>query len=49
MTYKKIEEAVLVHHFGKYGQQLYLYAQGIDHRPVQAERARQQISKETTF
>ncbi len=49
VTYKKIEEAVLVHHFGKYGQQLYLYAQGIDHRPVQAERARQQISKETTF
>ena len=46
---QKIEEAVLVHHFGKYGQQLYLYAQGIDHRPVQAERARQQISKETTF
>lgn len=45
----KIEEAVLVHHFGKYGQQLYLYAQGIDNRPVQAERARQQISKETTF
>lgn len=46
---QKIEEAILVHHFGKYGQQLYLYAQGIDHRPVQAERARQQISKETTF
>ncbi|MBD0083324.1 DNA polymerase IV, partial [Acinetobacter baumannii] len=46
---QKIEEAVLVHHFGKYGQQLYLYAQGIDNRPVQAERARQQISKETTF
>ncbi len=46
---QKIEEAVLVHHFGKYGQQLHLYAQGIDNRPVQAERARQQISKETTF
>jgi DNA polymerase-4 len=28
---------------------LFLYAQGIDHRTVQAERERQQISKETTF
>lgn len=44
-----IEETVLVHHFGKYGKQLFLYAQGIDERPVQAERKRQQISKETTF
>ena len=46
---QKIEEAVLIHHFGKYGKQLFLYAQGIDDRPVQAERQRQQISKETTF
>ncbi|WP_338153931.1 DNA polymerase IV [Acinetobacter haemolyticus] len=46
---QKIEENVLIHHFGKYGKQLYLYAQGIDHRPVKAERERQQISKETTF
>lgn len=46
---QKIEEAVLIHHFGKYGKQLFLYAQGIDERPVQAERKRQQISKETTF
>ncbi|WP_171293604.1 DNA polymerase IV [Acinetobacter haemolyticus] len=45
----QIEENVLIHHFGKYGKQLYLYAQGIDHRPVKAERERQQISKETTF
>lgn len=44
-----IEEAVLIQHFGKYGRQLFLYAQGIDERPVQAERERQQISKETTF
>ena len=28
---------------------MFLYAQGIDDRPVQAERQRQQISKETTF
>ncbi|QHH93377.1 DNA polymerase IV [Acinetobacter gyllenbergii] len=46
---QKIDENVLIHHFGKYGKQLYLYAQGIDHRPVKAERERQQISKETTF
>ena len=46
---QQIEENVLIHHFGKYGKQLYLYAQGIDHRPVKAERERQQISKEITF
>ena len=46
---QKIEESTLIHHFGKYGHQLFLYAQGIDERPVQAERERQQISKETTF
>lgn len=46
---QKIDEHVLIHHFGKYGRQLYLYAQGIDERVVQAERERQQISKETTF
>ncbi|WP_180065968.1 MULTISPECIES: DNA polymerase IV [unclassified Acinetobacter] len=46
---QQIEEAVLIHHFGKYGRQLYLYAQGIDERPVQSSRERQHISKETTF
>ena len=46
---QKVEENILIHHFGKYGKQLYLYAQGIDHRPVKAERERQQISKEITF
>jgi DNA polymerase-4 len=46
---QQIEEAVLIQHFGKYGKQLFLYAQGIDERPVQAERERQQISKEITF
>ncbi|AOA60040.1 DNA polymerase IV [Acinetobacter larvae] len=39
----------LEHYFGKYGRQLYLYARGIDERPVEAYRQRQQISKETTF
>lgn len=46
---QQVEEHLLIQHFGKYGRQLYLYAQGIDERPVQAERQRQQISKETTF
>ncbi|OAL88544.1 DNA polymerase IV [Acinetobacter terrae] len=46
---QQIEEAMLIQHFGKYGRQLFLYAQGIDERPVQAERERQQISKEITF
>lgn len=46
---QKIELHVLQQHFGKYGQQLHLYAQGIDERPVEASRVRQQISKEITF
>ena len=46
---QKIEENLLIQHFGKYGKQLFLYAQGIDERPVQTERQRQQISNETTF
>lgn len=46
---QQIDQAVLIQHFGKYGKQLFLYAQGIDERPVQTERERQQISKETTF
>ena len=46
---QKIEEAILIQQFGKYGQRLFLYAQGIDDRPVNAERIRQQISKEITF
>ena len=46
---QKVEEALLIQQFGKYGKQLYLYAQGIDERPVEIERERQQISKEITF
>lgn len=46
---QQIDEALLIQHFGKYGKRLFLYAQGIDERPVEAERERQQISKETTF
>lgn len=44
-----IPEAVLVQQLGKYGHQLHLFAQGIDHRPVEHQRQRQQISKEITF
>lgn len=46
---QKIEKTILDYEFGKFGHQLFLYAQGIDDRPVQAQRERQQISKETTF
>lgn len=46
---QQIDEIFLIQHFGKYGKQLFLYAQGIDERPVQVERQRQQISNETTF
>lgn len=46
---QQVEESLLIQHFGKYGRQLYLYGQGIDHRPVEANRQRQQISKEITF
>ena len=46
---QQIDEALLIQHFGKYGRRLFLYAQGIDERPVEVERERQQISKETTF
>lgn len=43
------EENVLIYHFGKFGRQLFLYAQGIDNRPVEVARERQQISREITF
>ena len=46
---QQIDEALLIQQFGKYGRRLFLYAQGIDERPVEVERERQQISKETTF
>lgn len=42
-------QAELVHHFGRYGYRLYDLARGIDERPVNASRERQQLSKETTF
>jgi DNA polymerase-4 len=44
-----LSEHELLHHFGKFGQRLFLYAQGIDDREVEDQRERQQISKELTF
>ncbi len=46
---QNIQEALLIQQFGKYGRRLFLYAQGIDERPVETQRVRQQISKELTF
>ncbi len=44
-----LTEYELVHHFGKFGQRLFLYAQGKDNREVEYQRERQQVSKEITF
>ncbi|WP_058476197.1 DNA polymerase IV [Legionella steigerwaltii] len=39
----------LIKHFGKFGQQLYYQAQGIDNRPVQPHRLRKSLSVEKTL
>ncbi|MGL6037080.1 MAG: DNA polymerase IV [Legionella sp.] len=41
--------AFLIEHFGKFGQQLYYQARGVDNRPVQPNRLRKSLSVETTF
>ncbi|KAA8732082.1 DNA polymerase IV [Acinetobacter qingfengensis] len=46
---QSVTEHELIHHFGKFGQRLFLYAKGVDDRPVRYTRERQQISKEITF
>lgn len=42
-------ENELVTHFGKAGHDYYLYARGIDNRPVITERTRKSVGAETTF
>ncbi|MBP6562702.1 MAG: DNA polymerase IV [Neisseriaceae bacterium] len=44
-----VDVAQLMHYFGRYGYRLHQLAQGIDHRPVEPNQVRQQVSKETTF
>jgi len=39
----------LQHHFGIFGESLYQYSQGIDHRPVQNHWVRKSLSVEDTF
>ncbi|AWN74905.1 DNA polymerase IV [Legionella anisa] len=39
----------LIKHFGKFGQQLFYQAQGIDNRPVQPHRLRKSLSVEKTL
>lgn len=39
----------LQQHFGRFGENLYEYARGIDHRPVKTQRERKSLSVERTF
>jgi DNA polymerase-4 len=39
----------LKHYFGKFGDSLYNYSKGIDHRPVKNQRVRKSLSVEDTF
>lgn len=43
------EQGQLEEHFGRFGQQLYQYARGIDHRPVRTQTDRKSLSVERTF
>ena len=42
-------EAELIRNFGKAGHEYYLYARGIDPRPVVSQRIRKSVGAETTF
>lgn len=46
---EKISLEKLVQHFGKFGKQLFLHAQGIDERKVEPNRIRKSLSVEETF
>lgn len=39
----------LIHHFGTFGEKLYHYCRGIDHREVENNRIRKSVSVEETF
>ncbi|MGJ7029705.1 DNA polymerase IV [Niabella hirudinis] len=46
---KKLEEAVLIRHFGKPGKFYYQIVRGIDDRPVEPDRETKSISVEDTY
>ena len=44
-----LDQAVLLQHFGSFGDKLYDYARGIDTRPVDPNRIRKSVSVELTY
>lgn len=46
---RALDAAMLNHHFGSWGEALYLMARGIDHRPVRAHRRRKSLGGERTY
>jgi DNA polymerase-4 len=46
---KRHPEEFLVRHFGKFGHELYLFARGVDHRPVEPNYIRKSIGAEETY
>ncbi len=46
---QKYSRETLMNRFGKFGKMLYLFARGIDDRPVITQRERKSIGAETTF
>jgi len=44
-----LPEATLIETFGKFGQTLYLYSRGTDHRCIEPSRVRKSVSVEHTF
>ncbi len=46
---QQLSHKTLQHHFGKFGQQLYYLARGIDDRPVSIDGIRKSLSIEDTF
>lgn len=42
-------QSELLRHFGRFGQRLYAFSRGEDHRPVQVSRERKSVSTEHTY